>query len=282
MRIQAFLQVLLMLLLSGVVQAESDVSGSSDPRQLPRFPLSWIVSYNTQAVPEYALATGPMRKIEGIISPEMDKRIKGELTRITYRVPDIHTPDQVFSYYLELLKTMQAKILFQCSSRQCGSSNQWANNYFEVAELYGLDRTQFFLSASAGNLQLALYTVKRGNRRVYVHIDVIEPLKQTAESVAADLQQQGFSWLSDAEKLEPLIDFMTSNPQQRILIGSYNRSAGVGADELLERSNNASLEVKDLLIDAGIDAGRIDNIGVGPALPVAEREHASGVWIQLR
>ncbi|MBN1008765.1 DUF4892 domain-containing protein [Amphritea pacifica] len=282
MRIQAFLQVVLMLLLSTAVQAESDVSGSSDPRQLPRFPLSWIVSYNTRVVPEYALATGPMRKIEGIIAPEQDKRIKGELTRITYRVPDIHTPDQVFNYYLDLLKSMQAKILFQCSSRQCGSSNQWANNYFEVAELYGLDRTQFFLSASAGNLQLALYTVKRGNRRVYIHLDLIEPLKQTAETLAADLQQQGFSWLSDAEQLEPLIDFMSSNPQQKILIASYNRSEGVATAELLELSYNASSEVKDLLVEAGIDAGRIDSIGVGPALPVIDREQASGVWIQLR
>ena len=59
MRIQAFLPVVLMLLLSFTVHAETDVSGSSDPRQLPRFPLSWIVSYHTEAVPEYTLATGP-------------------------------------------------------------------------------------------------------------------------------------------------------------------------------------------------------------------------------
>lgn len=282
MRVQAFLQVVLMLLLSAAVQAESDVSGSSDPRQLPRFPLSWIVSYNAQAVPEYALATGPMRKIEGIIAPEQDKRIKGELTRITYRVPEIHTPDQVFNYYLELLKSMQANILFQCSSRQCGSSNQWANNYFEVAELYGLDRSQFFLSASAGNVQLALYTVKRGNRRVYVHIDLIEPLKQTSETLAADLQQQGFSWLNDSEQLEPLIDFMSNNPQQSILIGSYDKAKGVTLDELLSRSSNAAVAVQDLLIEAGIEPARVASVGVGPALPITERELPAGVWIQLR
>ncbi|WP_299196895.1 DUF4892 domain-containing protein [uncultured Amphritea sp.] len=282
MRIQAFLPVVLMLLLSFTVRAESDVSGSSDPHQLPRFPLSWIVSYNTRTVPEYALATGPMRKIGGIIAPELDKRIKGELTRITYRLPDIDTPDQAFNYYLKLLQSMQAKILFQCSSRQCGSSNQWANNYFEVAELYGLDRSQFFLSASAGNLQLALYTVKRGNRRVYVHIDLIEPLKQTSETLAADLQQQGFSWLNDSEQLEPLIDFMSNNPQQSILIGSYNKASGVALDELLSRSSNAAVEVQDLLIEAGIEPARVSNVGVGPALPVSEIEQPAGVWIQLR
>ena len=282
MRIQAFLPVVLMLLLSFTVHAETDVSGSSDPRQLPRFPLSWIVSYHTEAVPEYTLATGPMRKVDGIIAPEKYKRITGELTRITYRLPDIHTPDQVFNYYLQLLQSMQAKILFQCSSRQCGSSNQWANNYFDVAELYGLDRSQFFLSASAGNLQLALYTVKRGNRRVYVHIDLIEPMKQTAETLAADLRQQGVSWLNDAEALEPLIDYMSNNPQQTVLIGSYNKAAGVTVDELLSRSQKAADEVRDMLIEAGVDPARITSVGVGPALPVTDREQPDGIWIQLR
>jgi len=282
MRIQAFLPVVLMLLLSFTVHAETDVTGSSDPRQLPRFPLSWIVSYHTEAVPEYTLATGPMRKVDGIIAPEKYKRITGELTRITYRLPDIHTPDQVFNYYLQLLQSMQAKILFQCSSRQCGSSNQWANNYFDVAELYGLDRSQFFLSASAGNLQLALYTVKRGNRRVYVHIDLIEPMKQTAETLAADLRQQGVSWLNDAEALEPLIDYMSNNPQQRVLIGSYNKAAGVMVDELLSRSQKAAVEVRDMLIEAGVDPARITSVGVGPALPVTDREQTDGIWIQLR
>ncbi len=282
MRIQAFLPVVLMLLLSFTVHAETDVSGSSDPRQLPRFPLSWIVSYHTEAVPEYTLATGPMRKVDGIIAPEKYKRITGELTRITYRLPDIHTPDQVFNYYLQLLQSMQAKILFQCSSRQCGSSNQWANNYFDVAELYGLDRSQFFLSASAGNLQLALYTVKRGNRRVYVHIDLIEPMKQTAETLAADLRQQGVSWLNDAEALEPLIDYMSNNPQQTVLIGSYNKAAGVTVDELLSRSQKAADEVRDMLIEADVDPARITSVGVGPALPVADREQPDGIWIQLR
>ncbi|WP_428033981.1 DUF4892 domain-containing protein [Amphritea sp.] len=282
MRIHAFLPLVLMLLLSVGAQAESDVGGSSDPRQLPRFPLSWIVSYSTQTVPEYTLATGPMRKVDGLIAPELDKRIKGELTRITYRLPDIHTTDQVFNYYLQLLQSMQAKILYQCSSRQCGSSNQWANNYFEVAELYGLDRTQYFLSASAGNLQLALYTVKRGNRRVYVHIDLVEPLKQTAETLAADLQQQGYSWLSDREQLEPLIDFMNNHPQQAIVIGSYNKTGGVALDELLSQSNNAAIEVQNRLIEAGIEPTRIASVGVGPALPISERELPAGIWIQLR
>ncbi|WP_164549017.1 DUF4892 domain-containing protein [Amphritea opalescens] len=279
MRIRTFLQLGLMLL-SFTVQAETDVAGSSDPRQLPRFPLSWIVSYSEHNIPEYALATGPMRKIEDVIAPEQSKGVKGDLTRITYRVPSTHNPEQVFNYYMGLLKNLKAEVLFQCSSRQCGSSSQWANNYFDVAELYGLDRTQFFVSAMAGNLKLALYSVQRGNRRVYVHLDLIQPLKQSAETLAVDLRQQGVSWLNDADAIEPLFEYLTSNPTQKVLIGSYSRAPGA-LDTLLQQSTETAEAFTQLLIDAGIDASRIETVGVGPALPV-ERDLPSGLWVQLR
>ncbi|BBB26409.1 DUF4892 domain-containing protein [Amphritea japonica] len=282
MRIRAIVQIGFVLLLSVAVQAEEDVRGGEDPQQLPRFPLSWIVSYSEEKVPEYALATGPMKKLEGVISPEKIEISKGLLTRVTYRVPDAHTPKKIFAYYLKNLQSINAEILFQCSSRQCGSSNQWANNYFEVAELYGIDRTQYYLSATTGNMQLALYTVKRGNRRVYIHLDILKPAEQTEESLAADLQQQGFSWLDDSENINPITNYLVRNPQQKILIGSYARTAGEGVSELLSRSNDAANKLAEQLIAAGVETQRIETVGVGPAVPIAGRGKDSGVWVQLR
>lgn len=282
MRIRAILQIGFVLLLSFPALAENDVRGSDDPQQLPRFPLSWIVSYSEEKVPEYALATGPMKKLEGVIAPEQADSLKGLLTRITYRVPDTHTPENIFAYYLKNLQGIDAEILFQCSSRQCGSSNQWANNYFKVAELYGIDRTQFFLSATTGNMQLALYTVKRGNRRVYIHLDLIAPLEQTEASLAADLQQQGFSWLSSSENIEPLLNYLRNNPQQRVLIGSYNGSEDASLNELLTMSKAAAEKVAGLLVSEGVDRQRIETVGVGPAIPLAKQDKASGLWLQLR
>ncbi len=257
MLIRAIVQIGLVLLLSVEVQAEEDVRGSEDPQHLPRFPLSWIVSYSEGKVPEYALATGPMKKLEGVISPEKINISKGLLTRITYRVPDAHTPKKVFAHYLKSLQNINAEILFQCSSRQCGSSNQWANNYFEVAELYGIDRTQFYLSAMTGNMQLALYTVKRGNRRVYIHLDILKPTQQTDESLAADLQQQGFSWLDDSENIAPIINYLVSNPQQKVLIGSYTYIQGKDLSELLNLTQIAADSLAKQLVTAGVDAGRL-------------------------
>lgn len=280
MRIRTLLPLGL-LLLSFTVQAQSDVAGSRDPLQLPRFPLSWIVSFDEQQIPEYELATGPMRKLEGVIAPEQSQVIKGDLTRITYRVSGIHTPEQVFRYYLELLESLQANILYQCSSRQCGSSNQWANNYFEVAELYGIDRTQFFVSASLGNLQLALYTVQRGNRRSYVQLDLIQPLQQSADTLATDIKQRGFSWLNEPDSAEPLLDYMMQNPTRQVLIGSYNKTTGVSLEEQLQQSTRAAQAFIAMLTGAGIDPTRIATVPVGPALPV-DAPLVSGLWVQLR
>ena len=282
MRIRAILQIGFVLLLSFPALAENDVRGSGDPQQLPRFPLSWIVSYSVESVPEYALATGPMKKVEGVIAPEKAESLKGRLTRITYRVPDTHTPENIVAYYLKNLKAINAQILFQCSSRQCGSSNQWANNYFKEAELYGIDRTQFYLSATTGNMVVALYTVKRGNRRVYIHLDLITPLEQTEASLAADFEQQGFSWLSGAENIEPLLKYLISNSQQKILIGSYNGSEDTPLSELLSTSKATADKVGNLLINAGIAPQRVETVGVGPAITLTQQDKASGLWVQLR
>lgn len=282
MRIRAIVQIGFVLLFSFAAQAENDVRGSNDPQQLPRFPLSWIVSFSQEKVPEYALATGPMKKLEGVIAPEKTEIVKGLLTKITYRVPDTQTPENVFAYYLKNIESINAKILFQCSSRQCGSSNQWANNYFKVAELYGVDRKQFYLSATTGNMQLALYTVKRGNRRVYIQMNMIEPLEQTEASLSADLEQQGFSWLSSSENVEPLLNYLISNPQQKILIGSYNGSEGGALSELLSMSKTTADNVADLLLSRGVDPQRIETVGVGPAIPLPKQDKAAGLWVQLR
>ncbi|MDO6563457.1 DUF4892 domain-containing protein [Amphritea sp. 1_MG-2023] len=279
MRILTLLQLGL-LLLSFTVQAQSDVTGSRDPQQLPRFPLSWIVNFNEQQIPEYELATGPMRKIGGVIAPEKSQRISGNLLRITYRVPDTHTPAQVFNYYHELLESLQATILFQCSSRQCGSSNQWANNYFDIAELYGIDRSQFFISANLGQQQLAFYTVQRGNRRSYVQLDLIQSPQQSGDSLVSDLQQRGVSWLNHADDIEPLLDYMRNNAQQKVLIGGYDKRVGE-FDDLVRQSQQAADAFSALLIAKGIAAERIASVGVGPALPL-ERASLVGLWVQVR
>lgn len=272
---------LLVLLPVTSLLAASDIRGSSDPDRLPRFPLSWIVGFSKQEIPEYRLATGPMKKLEGVIAPEQSRSVRGLLTRVTYRVPDSHKPAEVFQHYLSQLEQLQANILFRCSSRQCGSSNQWANNYFQVAELYGVDRTQFFVSAELGTVSLALYTVKRGNRRVYINLDLIAPVQQTAASLKAELDRVGFSWIADLNELSPLSDYLQQSDDQRVLISGYSLgSREQSLEQLIAESEQLAQAVAEQLIAQGVDPQRLRVTGVGPALPVADPEQQKGVWVQ--
>ena len=272
---------LLVMLPATSLLAASDIRGSSDPDRLPRFPLSWIVGFSKQEIPEYRLATGPMKKLEGVIAPEQSRSVRGLLTRVTYRVPDSHKPAEVFQHYLSQLEQLQANILFRCSSRQCGSSNQWANNYFQVAELYGVDRTQFFVSAELGTVSLALYTVKRGNRRVYINLDLIAPVQQTAASLKAELDRVGFSWIADLNELSPLSDYLQQSDDQRVLISGYSLgSREQSLEQLIAESEQLAQAVAEQLIAQGVDPQRLRVTGVGPALPVADPEQQKGVWVQ--
>lgn len=274
---------IVMLLTSTLVFAQRDVSGAADPQRFERFPLSWIVSYSEHEVPEFALATGPMKKLEGVIAPEQFDRISGQLTRITYRIPDNHSSEDAFQHYLEQLQALSAEILYQCRSRSCGSSNQWANNYFGVKELYGITRSQYYLAASLGGQRVALYTVKRGNRRIYLHMDLIEPLTQGVASIADDLDQKGFSWLESSDDSDLLLELLSEDQSLKLLIVGYDRSdASVNYRLAVERSADRAKALLDDLVAAGVAVERLDSLGVGAAVPVVNPPAQQGIWIQRR
>lgn len=277
----------------GSAWAEQDVAGASDYPTLNRFPFSWIVEYHSEPVPEYALALGAMKKIDGVVRPEESERLQGRLSRITYRIPDGYSADEVFAHFKAQLEAHGAATLFVCSSRQCGSSNQWANNQFRVAELYGVDRSQSYLAAKSGSSHYALYTVKRGNRRVYAHLDIIESTVVQAESLDSQLQQAGFSWLPIRyaggmpvnldEAVQPLLEYLRQNPQRRIMLAGYlESSADKSLLELMTESKNHAALLASALLEAGIEPERVEVAGVGPLLPVLDVVSSPAVWVQLR
>ena len=280
---------LVTLLWSQASFAARDISGSEDHPWVKRFPLSWIVKYQVAVEPEHQVALGPMKKVEGIIAPESSARVQGKVTRITYRIPDGHDAKEVFSRLSEQIKSAGGETLFSCSSRQCGSSNQWANNMFGVAELYGVDRTQSYRVAQLDNSYLALYVVKRGNRRIYAHLDITEADAEVGSSLIAEMNQQGFSWLqadpkdseSIVEAVQPLIEYLAEQPETRVVITGYQAATGEsGLAELILISKQYADQVAELLLEAGISADQFDTAGVGPLIPLNEVKTSSGVWVQ--
>ena len=66
-------------------------------------------------------------------------------------------------------------MLFWCQARDCGESSLWVNEVFGNAKLYGADDQQAYLllrlAAPRDNTLVALYSITRGNRKAYLHVE---------------------------------------------------------------------------------------------------------------
>lgn len=191
---------LLLILAGAAPHAAEDVSGSSDPAGIERFPRSWIVEYNDLPSGPYEFVTAPVDRIKRVLRVEA-VRVQGPLRRVTYRMSDQTRLDDVIAHYEARVGAASPGIVFSCRGPDCGRSTIWANHVFGVAELAAPNRNQFYLAAPIvvdGETRLvAVYAVQRGNRRVYAHLDVVVADGPVAfganRSLAETLARDGFA-----------------------------------------------------------------------------------------
>lgn len=259
--------LLIAAFLSSVVLAQSDVRGASDYPLLKRFPLSWIEGYQQRQTPEYLLMLSELKKVNNVVVADRRKPLEGELTRITYRIPEPHLPADAYNHFLQQIEAEGGEILYRCSGRDCGSSHYWANDFFGISQLYGLDRTQYYLAAKLGNDYLALYTVQRGNRRVYLQLDIIAA--QGADDLKQQLNVAGYATLS-LEGLEPpevtdrLVQLLAEFPaSDRFWLVVHQQ--GSDTEAAIAASQRYAQQLGDGVRQAGYEG--IGALGVGPLVP---------------
>jgi len=145
---------------------------------LQPFPFAEIVEQSSQDIPEYRFVTGKVSSIGALVRTEEEQIISGKLIKKTYEIPRVHTTREVMQYYQAQLQRLNANKLFYCEARNCGRSNDWANGIFGERILFGPDRFQYYLASTfvSDGRQYAsvVYTIRRGNQRVYAHVEQIE------------------------------------------------------------------------------------------------------------
>ncbi|MFT5719789.1 MAG: outer membrane protein OmpA-like peptidoglycan-associated protein [Motiliproteus sp.] len=271
---------LLLLAAQGVTAAE-DTLGASDLERVVRYPNAWIVGYSHASTPDYRLATGSMRKVNGVVSPESERQLAGRLTRITYRLPNGHSSDDAYTYFKRQFDSLAPEVLFSCKGRGCGDSSLWANSQFGISELYGIDREQHYLalklpaSGAEPASYLVFYTVKRGTNRVYAQLDLIEPQRSeswsTADVIATLVQgarvfrQPGQLTLTPTE-MEALRQRMLDQPTlELILVGHSDQG------RTQEQQRTVALQLAETfrqqLVSQGLDETRLGVYGVGSLAP---------------
>ncbi|WP_217475384.1 DUF4892 domain-containing protein [Stutzerimonas stutzeri] len=160
------------------VASAADLPGSWDLEALPRYPQAQIVGFKDERVPERIYPLDSIRRISGRLRMSSQISSGGQLTAITYRLPDVHTGIDAFERARNRLMGEGAEMLFWCEGRECGSSSLWANDIFHRSTLYGPDASQAYLLARLSgdsDRLVALYGITRGNGRPYLQAEQFTP-----------------------------------------------------------------------------------------------------------
>jgi hypothetical protein len=186
------LPVILLFVLFGLCVAQpvrgADVSGARDPLGLARVPDSNIVGYEfDDSLRRREFALGRVDRSRREVRVEHEVRASATREWATYEMPRGIPPEEVINHYLAELSI---EPLFTCRGRDCGRSNLWANDIFNLATLYGPDANQFYFAGELGDALVALYVIERGNKRVYAHLEVLRPEQEVALDLNAEVLQQ--------------------------------------------------------------------------------------------
>lgn len=271
------------------------------------FPEARAMFRSRDTVSEYLLALSSYRKSEGIWQADRQQRLSGLLTRVTLELPQTHSAQEGFEFYQEQLKRLNHRVLFSCRARDCGTSNTWANNHFKIIQLYGLDQYQFYgayevVTDSPAPFYVTIYAVQRGNKRVYVQVDILHSdksgrvaLTANPETVIALLRSNGFyvypGTVTDqgsgqpklaigADQLQTLTEVLQRQMSWRIgLVGHDYHSANI--EQQQKYSQIYAEQLRDALIKSGISADRLQAYGLGGLAPAGRGDLSARVEVVL-
>lgn len=292
---------------ASVAQSEDVIVGFSDHSLIAGFADAEIIERELQRDINYRIVLGALERVRGEVIPEDSERLRGDVTKITYEVSQEFSGSDVYGFYQEQLTSNDYELLYSCDGRECGSSNYWANDIFRNRILYGPERNQYFMAFRANAAQendpyFSLYIITRVNRKIYAHIEIVEPAgtqdpeqiaaiveieepqitQQTSEVVATNLLQQlreqgsvilpsvsfqSNDRLATPVDVEPLVSALNSDQSLSVYVVAHLQQDGQSLQELMRRSTLRAGSLRQALIAAGIEAQRIEAAGVGPLAP---------------
>ena len=144
-------------------------AASEEPPDVASFPEAVVVATSETELRAYEFVTGRVERSRRERRVERSARVPAKLLRATYRTPPGTRLEDVAQHYRGQVADLTE--VFSCQGLDCGRSTVWANDVFGVKELVAPDSAQFYLAAAGGDTLVAVYIVRRGNRRVYAHVD---------------------------------------------------------------------------------------------------------------
>jgi hypothetical protein len=269
-----FVQFLFLILIVQFSWAVDPVTGSEQK------------SHGTKQNNDYRLILGAIQRISGAMKPEAEVRLSGKKTHWLWQLPEGHSSEEAFDILKDQLATKTSS-LFQCKGRSCGLSNDFANQIFNQAILYGRDSDQFYWTGITDEKQptvWVVYTSARSSKRVYAYVESMELDKNQLEKLDGFIQKGlaqtlfdqhhiVLNQLGDQARLRDsqvkwLKQLLLENPDKRFAL-VVHRYGGMENQALIERTQNEADGLLDQVANAG---GFIKNLYVHGAGAVMPRE----------
>lgn len=204
---------------------------------------------------------GPLRRISGRLRLENKIEGHGQVSSVTYQLPIERTAREAFTSAREALQRDGGYPLFWCQGRDCGEASLWANEVFGNARLNGGDEQQAFIllrrSAEEADTLVALYSVTRGTRRGYLHVEEFvagSPLGDILPTAATVLRE-----MRDTGKLD-YPDLKAPQPAWVTLLG---RSLNLDSTLRASLSGAEAEAWREALVKAGVRSSRLE-VGAAP------------------
>lgn len=253
---------------------------------------------------DYTLVLSTFKKVDGAWIADREQRVSGDLSRRTLELVREYSAREAYQFYREQLAEFPVRELFVCRERECGGSINWANNHFNVIQLYGLDEHQYYgvyeVSARDAVFYASLYTVRRGNRRVYVQLDLVRTPKTDGQMLSSNpatfrhnLAESHFFVLPGFEvtgtedewsvsvpgtTLEALAAVLRQEPDWRLALVGHDYAAKTVAAQQAQSLEYAE-KVRAALTARGVSEGRLSVYGLGSLAPAGRGERSARVEV---
>jgi len=273
--------------------------------KLQQYPNARIIFETKGKTNDYTLALGSYKKVNGMWQVDRRVRLSGVQERYTLELPDGHTADNGFDFYLDQLNNFNLRELFHCKARDCGTSNSWANNHFKILQLYGLDQYQQYgayevTSANDKPFYVAIYTVLRGNKRVVAQVDVlyidalIEPgIASSPESLIKALESSGYYVFPDVvvddakgnphiqikpAHIQALVDVLNMKPDWKIALVGHEYTP-MPLVEQQKKSQSYAEQLKAALQQEKVAENRLFTYGMASLAPAGRGDRHARVEV---
>ena len=223
-------------------------------------------------VTSYRWSQGAAKKVSGRYFADKEERIDGLLHRQVWEIGSDVILDDAHQFIFDQVLSYHPDVVFDCRGLDCGFSNVWANQLLGVPQLYGRDTEQYYttvsFNADGQAYVLSVYTVQRGNRRVYQLADLVAVAGDTptVPEAVSKIERSHLAFnpqdITDRQKaVEVALARLRNDAQLRLLI--VGRSTGKTFLKNLTDSQQLARQSRDELIAAGIPPERIDILGIG-------------------